>query len=213
MTVDPARDALLVVDVQGDFLPGGALAVPHGDAVVEPIRRLLPRFGTVVATQDFHPPGHVSFASASGAAPYAAGRTADGREQTFWPDHCVAGTPGAALGPGLAADLDRFATLVLRKGTRQDTDSYSAFRENLDPAGRRPSTGLGAWLGARGVRRVVVAGLALDFCVGWTARDAVAEGFQAGVYLPGARAVFPEHDARTLAELEAAGVAILRAPL
>ncbi len=210
MRIDPALDALVVVDVQNDFLPGGALAVKDGDAVLEPIRALLPRFELVVATQDWHPPGHVSFASAAGAAPFTVGRTADGREQAFWPDHCVAGSPGAALAPALAADLDRRATLLLRKGTRPETDSYSGFRENLDPAGRRPSTGLGAWLGARGVRRVLVAGLALDFCVSWTARDALAEGLEAVVYLPGARSVFPENDAATLAGLEAAGVTVAR---
>ncbi|HZZ86103.1 MAG TPA: nicotinamidase [Anaeromyxobacteraceae bacterium] len=213
MRIDPGSDALIVVDVQNDFLPGGALAVADGGAVIEPIRALLPRFDTVVATQDFHPPGHVSFASSSGAVPYEVGRTADGREQAFWPDHCVAGSPGAALAPGLVADLDRRASLVLRKGTRRDTDSYSGFRENLDPTGQRPSTGLGGYLAARGVRRVFVAGLALDFCVAWTAKDAVSEGFEAMVYLPGTRAVFPENDARTTAELERAGVSIVRGPL
>ncbi len=212
MNVDLARDALIVVDVQNDFLPGGALGVKGGDEVIAPILGLLPRFELVVATQDCHPPGHVSFASASGAAPFTTGRTADGREQAFWPDHCLAGSRGAALAPGLAGDLDRRATLVLRKGTRRDTDSYSAFRENLDPRGERPNTGLGAWLAARGVRRVFVAGLALDFCVAWTAKDAAAEGFEAVVYLPGARSVFPENDPRTLDELERAGVTLRRQP-
>ena len=203
MRIDRARDALVVVDVQHDFLPGGALAVGGGDAVVAPIAALAPAFATVVATQDWHPPGHVSFASAHpGRRPYETLALAQG-PQELWPDHCVAGSPGAALHP---AQPDAAITLVLRKGTRRDLDSYSAFRENVGPDGRRPSTGLGAWLAARGVARVFVCGLARDFCVRATAVDGAAEGFEVLVLDDLTRAVFPDRRAEADALLARAGV-------
>ncbi len=153
MRLERISDALLVVDLQHDFLPGGALAVGHGDEVVAPIAALAPAFETVVATQDWHPPGHVSFASAHpGRRPFETLALPQG-PQELWPDHCVRGTRGAALHPALP---DHALTLVLRKGTRREVDSYSAFRENVGPDGPRPTTGLGAWLAARGVRRVFV---------------------------------------------------------
>jgi nicotinamidase/pyrazinamidase len=207
MRIDPLRDALVVVDLQRDFLPGGALAVVAGDEVVEPIARLVPRFATVVATQDWHPPGHVSFASAHpGAAPYSTLERPHG-VQELWPDHCVRGSPGAGLHPALP---DVAITLVLRKGTRRELDSYSAFRENLDRDGERPSTGLGAWLRERGVRRVFLCGLARDFCVRASAVDAAAEGFDAVVLDDLVRAVFPERRAEVDRALEQAGVRLAR---
>ncbi len=146
MRIDPARDALVVVDLQHDFLPGGALAVRGGDEVVAPIARAARRFAVVVATQDWHPPGHVSFASAHPPRrPFEAVELPQGRQE-LWPDHCVQGSPGAAIHPGLP---DAAITLSRRKGTRPDVDSYSAFRENVGPDGRRPSTALGAWLAGR----------------------------------------------------------------
>lgn len=200
-------EALLVVDLQYDFLPGGALAVPRADEIVGPIASFARRFDTVVATQDFHPPGHVSFASAHpGAQPFqtirwGAGETA--RDQVLWPDHCVAGTDGA----GLARELpDDALTLILRKGTRLDVDSYSAFREERDQRGQRRTTGLGAWLRARGVVGLFVVGLAQDFCVRASAVDAVEEGFDVTVIAELTRPVWPEHLARTDAALVAAGV-------
>jgi len=203
MRIDRARDALVVVDVQHDFLPGGALAVGGGDAVVAPMAALAPAFATVVATQDWHPPGHVSFASAHpGRRPYETLALAQG-PQELWPDHCVAGSPGAALHPALP---DAAITLVLRKGTRRDLDSYSAFRENVAPDGRRPSTGLGAWLAARGVARVFVCGLARDFCVRATAVDGAAEGFEVVVLDDLTRAVFPDRRVEADALLARAGV-------
>ena len=208
MKLDPAADALLVVDLQHDFLPGGALAVPAGDEVVAPIAALAPSFATVVATQDWHPPGHVSFASSHpGAKPYATIRLAQGTQE-LWPDHCVRGTPGAALHPALP---DAAVTLVLRKGTRREVDSYSAFRENVWPDGRRPTTGLAAWLSARGVRRVLVCGLARDFCVRWSAIDAAAEGLETLVVDDLTRPVFPDRRAETDASFAAAGVRTVRA--
>jgi nicotinamidase/pyrazinamidase len=203
MRIDRAHDALLVVDLQHDFLPGGALAVAEGDRIVEPIARLAPAFTTVVATQDWHPRGHVSFASAhAGKQPFQVLALAQG-PQELWPDHCVQGTPGAAIHPGFP---DAAATILLRKGTRSEVDSYSAFRENVGPDGTRPTTGLGAWLKARGIRRVYVTGLARDFCVRATAVDAAAEGLEAVVLDDLTRAVFPARRAEVDAVLAAAGV-------
>ena len=164
MRIERETDALVIVDVQHDFLPGGALAVARGDEIVAPIARLAGRFGSVVATQDWHPRGHVSFASSHrGRKPFEVLALPQG-PQDLWPDHCVQGERGAALHPGLP---DAALTLVLRKGTRREVDSYSAFRENVGPDGRRPTTGLGAWLAARGVRRVFLcgSGVSLDVLV------------------------------------------------
>jgi nicotinamidase/pyrazinamidase len=207
MRIDRERDALVVVDLQHDFLPGGALAVAEGDRIVAPVARLAPAFTTVVATQDFHPPGHVSFASSHpGRRPFETVELAQG-PQELWPDHCVKGTRGAELHPGFP---DAAATLLLRKGTRREVDSYSAFRENVGPDGGRPTTGLGAWLSARGVRRVLVCGLARDFCVRATAVDAAAEGFEVVVLDDLTRPVFPERRAEVDALLQGAGVRLAR---
>ena len=177
-----ADDALLVIDVQNGFCAGGALEVPDGDAVVPVANALMPRFGIVVLTQDFHPPGHSSFASEHpGRAPYDTVTMPYG-EQTLWPDHCVQGTAGAAFHPGL--DVDR-AQLVVRKGFRRAIDSYSAFVEN----DRSTSTGLAGYLRERGAGRVVCVGLALDFCVRFSAEDARREGFETVVLEPGCRGI------------------------
>ncbi len=208
MRIDREHDALVAVDLQHDFLPGGALAVAGGDAIVAPIARLAPAFATVVATQDWHPPGHVSFASShAGAKPFETIALPQG-PQELWPDHCVRTTRGAALHPGFP---DAHTTLVLRKGGRVEVDSYSAFRENVGPDGRRPTTGLAAWLAARGVRRVFLSGLARDFCVLWSAEDAAAEGFEPLVLDDLTRAVFPERRAEVDARLAKAGVRLVRA--
>lgn len=189
MRIDAISDVLVVVDLQHDFLPGGALAVSAGDEILDGIARLAPRFATVVATQDWHPRGHVSFASAHpGKKPYETAALPHG-PQELWPDHCVQGTRGAALHPALP---DAATTLVLRKGTRREVDSYSAFRENVGPDGQRPTTGLGAWLRARGASRVFLCGLARDFCVRASAVDAAGEGFETVVLDDLTRAVFPE---------------------
>jgi nicotinamidase/pyrazinamidase len=203
MRIDRETDALLAVDLQHDFLPGGALAVAEGDAIVAPIARLAPAFSTVVATQDWHPRGHVSFASSHpGAKPFETLRLPHGAQE-LWPDHCVQGTPGAAIHPGFP---DVAVTLVLRKGTRREVDSYSTFRENVAPGGTRLTTGLGAWLTARGVERVFLAGLARDFCVRWSAEDAAAEGFEVIVLDDLTRAVFPDRKGETDEAFEKAGV-------
>ncbi len=206
MRIDPAADALLVVDLQHDFLPGGALAVAGGDELVAPIARVASLFDTVVATQDFHPPGHVSFASAHpGRRPYETLALPQG-SQELWPDHCVRGSRGAALHEGLP---DAALTLVLRKGTRREVDSYSAFRENVGPDGRRPTTGLAAWLAARGIERVFLCGLARDFCVRFSAVDAASEGLAAFLLDDLTRAVFPERAAEVNAAFDRAGVHVV----
>ncbi len=207
MRIDRARDALLVVDLQHDFLPGGALAVQEGDEVIAPIARVAPAFETVVATQDFHPKGHVSFASSHPGRKAFETLALPFGSQELWPDHCVQGTHGAEIHPGFP---DRVATLVLRKGTRREVDSYSAFRENVGPDGKRPTTGLAAWLDARGVRRVFVCGLARDFCVKWSALDAAAAGFETYLLDDLTRAVFPAARAEVDAALATGGVRAIR---
>jgi nicotinamidase/pyrazinamidase len=203
MTIDRKKDALVVVDLQPDFMPGGPLAVAEGDRIAEPIGRLARRFDVVVATQDFHPAGHISFASSHrGRAPFEV-MDLYGGKQVLWPDHCVQGTRGAAMHAALP---DEKITLILRKGIHPEVDSYSGFRENLGPDGKRPSTGLAGWLRERGVSRIFVVGLARDFCVKFTALDGAAEGFESIVIDDLTRAVAPEKHAETDAELERAGV-------
>jgi nicotinamidase/pyrazinamidase len=197
--VDRSRDALLIVDLQHDFLPGGALGVEDGDAIVQPIARLAARFATVVATQDFHPADHASFASRWRRRPGEAIEL-HGERQLLWPDHCVAGTAGAALADGLD---DRALTVILRKGTRREVDSYSAFRESVGPDGARASTGLAELLRARGVERLFVCGLALDVCVQASAVDAARAGFATVVLTDLCRAI---DRTAPLSTLEAAGV-------
>jgi len=176
------RDALLVVDVQNDFLPGGALAVPRGDEIVPLVNRIAERFAIVVLTQDWHPAGHASFASSHpGTRPFETTRLSYGR-QILWPDHCVQGSPGAQFAPGL--DIPH-AQLVIRKGHHPKVDSYSAFLE----ADRRTRTGLDGYLRSRGVERVFCAGLATDFCVAWTALDARRYRLQSVVIEDACRAI------------------------
>ena len=203
MTVDDA--ALVVVDVQNDFCPGGALEVPDGDAVVPAINRIAPRFAARILTQDWHPPGHRSFASSHpGRAPFETAELAYG-EQVLWPDHCVQGTTGAAFHPDLATDG---ADLVLRKGFRPGIDSYSAFYEN----DRRTPTGLAGYLRGRGVSRLFFVGLATDFCVAWSAIDGAREGFEVAVVEDACRAIDLDGSlAAAWEEMAAAGVARVRA--
>lgn len=200
--------ALIVVDVQPDFLPGGALAVPDGDAILEPLARLLAarRFPLVVATQDWHPPGHVSFASAHpGRAPFERIELY-GREQVLWPDHCVQDTPGAALAPNLPWAS---VSAVIRKGTDPAVDSYSGFRNNYDAHGQRPPTGLAGYLRERGIRAIFVCGLARDFCVRWTAEDGVDLGFETTILWDLTRSVDPSGDAALRDECTRRGIRLL----
>jgi nicotinamidase/pyrazinamidase len=175
-------DLLLIVDVQNDFCPGGALAVADGDAVVPVINRLAERFDHVVLTQDWHPPGHSSFATSHpGSEPFETISMPYG-QQTLWPEHCVQGTPGAAFHPQLAT---KPSELVIRKGFRIEIDSYSAFYEN----DRRTPTGLAGYLRERGLRRLFLVGLATDFCVHYSALDARRLGFDTVVVETGCRAI------------------------
>jgi nicotinamidase/pyrazinamidase len=196
------RDALIVTDVQRDFCPGGALAVPGGDAIVPAVNRLARRFAHVILTQDWHPPGHISFATSHPGRrafeivglPYG--------PQTLWPDHCVQGSTGAQF----HLDLDvPHAELVIRKGFHPTIDSYSAFREN----DRTTPTGLAGYLRERGFERLTLCGLALDFCVFYSALDARAAGFTAVVALDASRAIDLDGSlARALAAMREAGVAL-----
>lgn len=174
--------ALIVVDVQNDFIPGGALAVPEGDQVVPIINRLMPRFELVVATQDWHPADHRSFASQHTGRRPGDSIDLDGLPQILWPDHCVQYAPGASFAAGL--DVYHFDYIV-RKGTDSAIDSYSGFFDN----GRRRQTDLDVYLRAHGVDEVVVCGLATDYCVLFTALDALQLGYRTTVVEDASRAV------------------------
>jgi nicotinamidase/pyrazinamidase len=197
------RDVLIVTDPQLDFCPGGALAVPRGDEIVPAVNLLARRFSHVIVTQDWHPAGHLSFASAHpGRTPFETIEVAYGA-QTLWPDHCVQGTPGAAFHPAL--DLHR-VELIIRKGYRAGIDSYSAFREN----DRTTPTGLAGYLRERGVERVTLCGLASDFCVFYSAIDAREAGFATTVALGASRAIDIDGSlAQALRAMREAGVELL----
>ena len=166
--------ALLIVDVQNDFCPGGALEVPNGDQIVPIINRLSADFDVVIQTQDWHPAGHSSFASShNGKAPFETTEMPYGT-QVLWPDHCVQGSDGAAFHPDLETDRSQ---LIIRKGFRKAIDSYSAFYENDD----QTTTGLTGYLKARGIETLYAVGLATDFCVKWSVIDGLSEGFDVNV--------------------------------
>ena len=198
----PADVALVVIDLLPDFMPGGALACVDGDAIVPDIAALLAerRYGTVVATQDWHPADHISFAANHpGRAPFETITLPYG-EQVLWPTHCVQGTRDAALHDDLRVPQ---AQLIIRKGFHRDVDSYSAFME----ADRRTSTGLAAYLKARGITKLYLCGLATDYCVAWSAQDARAAGFEATVIEDACRAIDLNGSlARAWADMTAAGV-------
>ena len=197
------HDVLLVVDVQNDFCPGGALAVPEGDAVIAVIHRAAPLFHHVILTQDWHPEGHTSFASSYVTRkPFEQVELSYGL-QTLWPDHCIQGTPGAEFHPALHLPQ---AELILRKGFRTHVDSYSAFFEN----DRVTPTGLAAYLRERNLGRIFLCGLAYDFCVGYSALDARRLGFSALVLRDACRAIDLNGSAAAMdAQLAAAGVAVI----
>jgi nicotinamidase/pyrazinamidase len=201
MEITP-QDALLVIDVQNDFCPGGALAVADGDAVIEVIHRVALKFEHIVLTQDWHPAGHSSFACAhAGKQPFEQVELSYGT-QTLWPDHCVQGSRGAEFHPALHLIQ---AELILRKGFRPQIDSYSAFFENdhVTP------TGLGGYLRERNLSRVFLAGLAYDFCVGYSALDARRLGVQAAVIRDACRAIDLNGSAAKMeAEMTQAGVTL-----
>ena len=198
-------DLLVVVDVQNDFCPDGALAVPRGDEVVPVVNRLAHAFQHVVLTQDWHTPGHLSFASSHpGRRPFETMELAYGA-QVLWPDHCIQGTRGAEFHRSL--DIAR-AELIVRKGFRRDIDSYSTFFEN----DRRTPTGLGGYVRERGFTRVVLAGLATDFCVRYSAEDARKLGFSVTVVEDACRAIDTDGSlAAARSSFRAAGVSVTNA--
>ena len=195
------HSALLLVDIQNDFMPRGALPVPDGDAIVPVVNRLQPQFDLVVASQDWHPPGHMSFASSHpGREPFEVTQV-DGLEQILWPDHCVQGSHGAEFVPEL--DTRRIEAII-RKGTNPRIDSYSALFDN----GHRKATGLADFLRGRGIDSVCIAGLAADVCVLYTALDAVREGFETSLITDATRGVdMQAGDVESaFADMRAAGV-------
>ena len=197
--------ALILVDIQTDFLPGGALAVPDGDAIIPVVNGLLAKFPLVVATQDWHPADHDSFAANHAGKSVFAQIDLNGLPQTLWPVHCVQGTKGAELAPGLQTDSD---TKIFTKGTDAKIDSYSGLFDN----GQRKSTGLGEWLRAKGVIEVFVCGLATDYCVKFTALDAVKMGFKTFFIEDASRGVNlqPTDVANAVAEMVRAGIVVVQ---
>lgn len=204
MSMTTRSRALIWVDLQNDFLPGGALAVPAGDQVIAVANRLARDFSRVIATQDWHPADHGSFAAQHPGRVPGEVIELHGLPQVLWPVHCVQNTGGAAFAPGLeTARIER----VFPKGTDRTVDSYSGFFDN----GRRVATGLGDYLRERGVEEVTVLGLATDYCVRFTALDAVSLGFRTRLVVEGCRAVelAPGDGARALEAMSAAGVELI----
>ena len=197
------KNCLIITDIQNDFCPGGALAVAEGDRIIPIVNAISPRFDKCVATQDWHPPGHVSFASTQGRRPYEV-ISLDGLEQVLWPDHCVPGTFGADF----HKDLDvRAVDLIIRKGNDPLIDSYSTFVEN----DKKTLTGLHYYLQGMGIRSVYFCGLATDYCVCFSALDALAMGFQVTVLLDACRGVDvpPGNVERAVGEMRNRGARIL----
>ncbi len=193
--------ALIIVDVQRDFLPGGPLPVPEGDAVIPVLNRIQGRYRLVALTQDWHPPGHLSFAANHPGRKPLERIELDGLEQVLWPVHCVWNSPGAALADTLDTGP---AAAIFRKGMDPRVDSYSGFFDN----GRQHKTGLAEWLRAMGVAEVHVAGLAADYCVASTARDAVELGFRVAILEDATRPISASGFAQLAAELRRRGVRI-----
>jgi len=194
------NEALVVIDMQNDFCEGGTLAVAGANAIVPLVNRLIGRFDNVVLTQDWHPSGHASFASSwKDAEPFSTLQFSYG-PQTLWPDHCVQGTKGAAFHPEL--DVTK-AQMVVRKGFHPGIDSYSAFREN----DRTTRTGLDGYLKARGFTRLTLCGLALDYCVAWSAIDARQAGFDVAVVVEATAAIdLDGSKKRMLTEMRQGGI-------
>lgn len=200
-----ANTALIIIDVQLDFCPGGALAVAGGDEIIAPINQMMQSKGPIVLTQDWHPAGHSSFASSHEHQDPFTQIDMDYGPQTLWPDHCVQGTKGADFHPALETDR---ADLILRKGTNPALDSYSAFFEN----DHKTSTGLMGWLQSRQIDNIIMAGLATDYCVAWSALDAARLGLSVSVVMPACRAIDLEGSlAQQTEAMRAAGINLLDA--
>lgn len=190
--------ALLLIDIQNDFLPGGSLAVPEGDQIIPIVNQLQPHFDLVVATQDWHPANHKSFASQHAGKGVFEQIDLNGLEQVLWPDHCVQGSEGAEFCKAL--DMDRVEA-IFRKGTDPEIDSYSGYYDN----GHRKSTALAEYLRGRGVTEVYLAGLAGDYCVYFTAKDALREGFRAYIIEDATRPISAEGFRSTIQDIKAKG--------
>lgn len=196
-------DALVLIDIQNDFLHGGSLAVPDGMGIMPAVSELADCFDNIVLTQDWHPARHKSFASAhAGKAPFETTELSYGT-QVLWPDHCVQGSYGAEF--RLAPWIVEKAQLVIRKGFRAEIDSYSAFYEN----DKVTPTGLKGYLQERGIRRVILAGLATDYCVGYSAIDAIKAGFEVAVVLDACRGIADESVAERISEMKSFGVSVI----
>ncbi|MCD8493204.1 MAG: bifunctional nicotinamidase/pyrazinamidase [Geovibrio sp.] len=197
--------ALIVVDVQNDFCPGGALAVKNGSRVVPAINSLMDSFEVIVGTQDWHPVNHSSFASNNDAEPFSV-KTLNGINQVMWPEHCIQGSNGADFHPDLHADA---FNIIIRKGTNPDIDSYSAFTENDGVT----VTGLRGWLSELDIKKVYITGLATDFCVLYTALDAVKAGFETYVIEDACKGVdFPEGNVvKAVSAMKEAGIRVVQA--
>ncbi len=198
-TMRPTNEALIVIDVQNDFCPCGALAVAGGDEIVAGINTLMDEFSAVILTQDWHPKGHSSFATAHGADPFTTYEAPYGT-QVLWPDHCIQGTQGAAF----HTDLRTHGDLIIRKGYNPAIDSYSAFFEN----DKTTPTGLEGYLRSRGIDTVTIVGLALDYCVNYSAQDAAKLGFNTTVITNLCRAIDAQTEATARAEMMALGVEV-----
>ncbi len=206
--VNRESSALLLVDIQPDFMPGGALPVEDGDAILPGVRDLMKSdlFALQAATQDWHPPDHVSFASNHDGAEPMEVIQLHGHDQTLWPDHCIQGTRGADLHPELPWER---ASVVVRKGTEREADSYSGFRNNWNSDGERPATGLAGYLQDRGVKSLYLCGLARDVCVKWTAEDAADAGFEVHYIWDLTRGVDPSRDSRVRNDLRDRSVKVV----
>ena len=206
--VDPEKSALLIVDLQPDFMPGGALPVAEGDQIVQPVGDLARSglFRLILATQDWHPAGHVSFASShSGRQPFDVIELY-GHPQVLWPDHCVQGTVGAEIHPDLPMNG---ISAVIRKGMDPRCDSYSGFRNNWNARGERPPTGLAGYLEELQIADLFLCGLARDFCVKWSAEDAADAGLRAWLLWDLTRPVDPSSDDNVRSDMTAHGIRIL----
>jgi len=205
--MDSSVRALIVVDMQPDFMEGGPLATQAGASVLPAVAERMKSqdYASIVATQDWHPAGHVSFASEHNAEPFSV-IDLYGHDQALWPDHCIQGTEGAALHPDLPWQR---VSAIIRKGDNPRVDSYSGFLNNWGPDGNRPPTGLAGWLRERGITHVDCCGLARDFCVKWTAEDAAAAGFETRFLWTLTRPVDAGNDDSVRADLEKAGVQVL----
>lgn len=206
--INKAHSALLLVDIQPDFMSGGGLPVAEGDQILAPVKTLMEseKFCHYVATQDWHPPNHISFANNHPGRQSMETIELYGHPQILWPNHCVQGTAGAELHRELPWEK---VTAIVRKGVDPKSDSYSGFRNNWDPAGKRPSTGLAGYLRERGIKEIFICGLARDVCVKWTAEDGREAGFQVYVLWDLTRSVEPSCDEGIRQDLLARGIKII----